>query len=570
MTTGYGSFDTKKLTLAGGTGLMNGKYSIDGRYSRIESDGYIDRASSNLKSYYFSAARVSDKSSLRFNLFNGKEITYQAWNGLPYQYLDSLRTYNPSGTNKPGEPHENEVDNYRQTHVQLLYNRSLSENFKYNLSAHYTKGKGYFELYRAGELLEDYGLSSPDTLISDLIERRWLDNDFYGIIASAEKLIGRNTLTLGGAFNSYRGAHFGKIVNTVVDIDIPTDFRYYDNDGNKLDANLYLKWNYQLNEQFSTFADFQYRWINYEFLGFDNNLNQVDQEESLNFFNPKLGLFYSINQNLSSYASFSVGNREPGRNEYTNSTPDSRPQAERLYDYEAGLKFQGSKFGIGLNAYHMDYKDQLVLTGEINDVGEYIKENVDKSARTGLELMAQFELMEGLSIAHNSSFSRNKIKAFTEYIDRWDTGIQETIMHENTDLAFSPSTIIANQIDYTFLNSARHAGSISLANKYVGAQFIDNTSSDFSKLDAFNYTDLNLSYTLKDKWTKAIRFTLKVNNLFNAKYVNNAWIYRFRSAGYNPVPDDPYARLESGDQYNLTGLFPQAGINYLFNVAFDF
>ncbi len=566
---GYGSFNTTKFSGQAGTGLMNGKYTLDARVSKIDSEGYIDRATSDLSSIYFSAGRLDDKSVLKFNVIHGEEVTYQAWNGLPFQSLETDRTFNPSGTEKEGEPYDNEVDDYKQTHVQLLYDRIVSESVQINAGLHYTKGKGFFEQYKASEDLMEYGLSDT-LLISDLVRRRWLDNDFYGVILNAEKQWSNQSLTVGGAYNIYKGGHFGNIVETKAEVNIPLDFRYYDNDATKKDANIYAQWKYQVNAQFNTFIDLQGRMIQYDFLGIDNNFNNVQQSDDLFFFNPKAGAQYSFNEGFKTQVSFAVANKEPGRNEYTDSTPNSRPSSERLYDTEIGIEYQNDRLSLGLNLYNMQYKDQLVPTGQINDVGAVILNNVDKSYRRGVEFLVGFRPMEDLNFQHSSTWSKNKIDSFDEGIDSWDTGDQIIVNHSDTDLAFSPELIMANQIEWSPMRNQKHELYLGLSNKFVGSQFIDNTSSEFGELPAYNYTDLNISYKLLNKWSKALRINLKVNNIFDQKYVSNAWIYRFESQGYNPVPDDLYARSEGDGRYNLTGLYPQAGIHFLLGIGVDF
>lgn len=568
-----GSYNTLKYSAEAGTGLMNDRFSIDARVSKITSDGYIDRASSDLNSIYFSAARVADESSLKLIAFHGSEVTYQAWNGLPIQLIDTDRTFNPSGTEKEGEPHDNEVDDYDQTHIQLLYDRSLNEDWLLNLGLHYTAGQGFFEQYKSDEDLLDYSLPN-DLGDTDLIRRRWLDNDFLGGIASIQRSSKNYTLIFGGAYNIYKGRHFGEVIWTENATSIPQDHTYYDNDATKSDANAYLKMDYSLSEHLKAFGDVQFRSINYEFLGFDANLNNVTQSESLHFFNPKIGLSYLPNDNSKIFASLAVANKEPNRNDYTESSPTSRPLHETLYDLEIGYRYTGQKILAGINLYNMMYDNQLVQTGQINDVGAAVRENVESSYRRGIEIELSWQLTDWLNWSTGVTASQNKIENYTSYLDDWDTGDQVPLNLGETDLALSPSIIASNQFNVSLgklIDSDLLSESIlSIMYKYVGEQYIDNTSLPGSKLSDYGYTDLRFYWPIPVRFAKQWSLTCQVNNVFNALYVANAWIYRFNSAAYNPVPDDPYAVSEGGDTYNLIGLFPQAERNFMLGLVLEF
>lgn len=574
----YGSFNTFKGNVQFGSGLLGDKFTLDGRVSKINSDGYVDRGASDLISYYLSGAYVGKKSLLRLNVFSGHEVTYQAWNGLPAQYIDdeALRTFNSAGTEKAGEPHDNEVDDYMQTHYQALFSHQINPNWDLNLAGHYTKGAGFFEQYKGGEDLVDYNIPNGDTIVSDLIRRRWLDNDFFGATyALAYTSTGRKlNATIGGAWNKYLGKHFGETIWTAAFGDTSNPPRYYDNDATKTDFNIYAKINYAFTGALNAYVDVQYRMLNYEFLGFDNDGSNVTQSDQLNFFNPKAGIFFQPNDYFKLYGSFAVANREPNRSDYTESSPDTRPEAETLYNTELGFRQNWKKAALNVNFYHMFYKDQLVLSGKLNDVGEYTRINVDDSYRAGIEIVGGFEVYKGLSLSGNATFSQNKIAAFTEYVDNWDTWGQETIEHENTDLAFSPNVITGIDLTYdVFKKQDKEKSqnlSVSLLNKYVGSQFIDNTSNENTKLDAYFFSDLRLNYGTQFAFFEEVNVTFMVRNLFDSRYTSNAWTYRFVSEGYDPRPDDPSARLEGGSTYNLTGFYPQAGINFLAGVNLRF
>ncbi|GLR19470.1 TonB-dependent receptor [Portibacter lacus] len=581
--TGLGSFNTNKIGVSAGTGLLNNKFGFDIRYSAINSDGYIDRASSKLNSFAGTFNYVTESSSLNFNLMTGSEITYQAWNGLPYQLLETDRTYNSAGTDKPGDPYKDEVDDYNQSHMQLHYNKAVNENLNINLKGHYTRGLGFFENYKGDEQLSDFGLSDPQMLDRDIVIQRWLDNHFYGVIAefNYKDLEERHNLIYGVSANQYLGNHFGQVrwhsgldfpVETLDTAILIAPADYYRNLGNKIDFNTYGKWSYKFKDRFLTYLDLQYRYVNYAFEGYDDNGVLVDQVDNLSFFNPKAGISYLLNNDSKIYISYAVANREPNRNDYTESSTNSRPQHETLYDLELGYTLQTDVFSAGVNIYNMSYDNQLVLTGAINDVGEYSRQNVESSYRRGVEFDGGLKDFRGVHFLVNATLSENRIKSFTEYIDDWDNGGQIEKTYELTDLAFSPSIILANDMGVRLLrNNQDHALSISLLSKYVGKQYIDNTSNENAALDAYFYNDLLFSYSFMGiNFVKEIQLNFNVYNLFDQQYVSNAWVYRFSSEGYNPVADDPSARAEGEGTYNLTGLYPQAGRYFLVGLNFKF
>ncbi|MEO1623733.1 MAG: TonB-dependent receptor [Bacteroidota bacterium] len=576
---GVGSFNTLRHNIQGGSGLLGGKFTLDGRLSRITSDGYIDRASAKLHSFYFSGAMIDDKQSLRLNVFSGHEVTYQAWNGVPYTYIDSLRTYNSAGTERSGEPHDNEVDDYTQTHYQLHYNRQLSSNLELKLAGHYTRGKGFFEQYKADESPEDYGLAGDEE--TDLIRRRWLDNHFYGVTYGLTHRPNDDLqIILGGALSNYEGRHFGEVIWTELQGEQSKAPIYYDNDAEKLDFNIYGKLAYQLTPRLNAYLDLQYRMVDYDFLGniqdINGDLQRVDQTAKLNFFNPKAGLFFEIDSHRQLYASFGVANREPNRNDFTESSTASRPDSERLLNTEIGYREQWQRFNFGVNLYHMAYKDQLVLTGRINDVGEATRVNVPDSYRAGIEVDARAILAKGLELGTTATFSRNKIKRFVEFIDRWDAPFgQLEVVHEDSDLAFSPNVIWSGELSYDVLQgrNQRHDLKVSLLSKFVGEQFIDNTSNENTRLPSYSFSDFRLQYNFRPrKAIEEINLKLTVRNLFDAKFSTNAWAYRYQSVGYNAVGIEPHTRLEDASQsiYNQTGLYPQAGRNFLLGLTLSF
>ncbi len=572
----YGSFNTLKTSASAGSGLIHEKFTLDGRVSKVTSDGYIDRASADLVSFYTSAAYISTKNALRLNVFSGKEVTYQAWNGVPAQYIDDpkLRTFNTAGTadlTKKGNPYPNEVDNYRQTHVQLLFSKNISTNFDFNAALHYTRGLGYYELYKTDKNLTQYAytpiVSGKDTLRkSDFVERRWLDNHFYGVTYALHWKSDNNksTVTLGGAANNYEGSHFGEAIwADKFSIDAKNTKKYYESTGEKRDFTIYGKLNQRLNDVWYGFLDMQYRNIRHFFNGINKDSITITQSHQFYFFNPKIGVFANFSDNWKSYASFAVGQREPNRDDYVNSISKNRPKIEKLYDWELGTRYQNEKIAIATNIYYMNYKDQLVLTGQINDVGEPRRVNIPNSYRMGIEIEAAWQPNTKWTLNTATTLSTNKIQSFTEYIDNWDTGAQIAVNHTNTNIAFSPNVIAAYQIAYTPLSKL----TMTVLGKYVGKQYIDNTNNINSQLAAYTYHDFRLNYEIKLPFLQRTSIAIMINNFLNSRYTNNAWLYRYSSKNYDAVPDNPYTRSEGSGVYNQTGYFPQAGTHFLVGIT---
>lgn len=565
---GAGSFNTLRRNVTFGSGLLNNKFTLDGRLSRITSDGYVDRGSADLNSYFLSGAYIGKRSSLRFNLFSGHEITYQAWNGIPASFVDDpeMRTFNSAGTDKAGEPYENEVDNYRQTHYQLLYDSELNDNWQLSWALHYTEGRGFFENYEGDADMTSFSLNpveiGGETIEeSDLIQRRWLDNDFYGGVftlqhQSTDKKV---TTTVGGGYNIYEGLHFGEVIWARFASESEWGDRYYENDAEKKDFNIYTKLNYELAEGLNAYVDLQYRAVDYSFLGFNDQLENVTQQASLNFFNPKAGIWYQLSPQSEMYLSFAVANREPNRNDFTENPISAVPKPERLYNTELGYKWQHEKVAFGANFYYMSYQDQLVLNGQINDVGEYVRVNVDNSYRAGLELVAGVALGKQLNLDVNATFSDNKVKSFTEFIDQYDENFnwlgQQAIERKNTALAFSPAVISAANLTWNAVEEARQQLSFNLTGKYVGKQYIDNSGDTSNALDPYFFSDIGVKYSVQTKDLKDISIRLLVRNITDNLYETNAWSYRYQFGNDTLV-----------DQ----GFYPQAGINYLLGLSVSF
>ena len=525
----YGSFNTQKNTLRFGSGILAKHFTIDARLSRISSDGYIQRAATNLKSFYFSTAWLDRKNSLRLNIFSGKEKTYQAWNGVPEDLLKTDRTYNSAGTARPGSPYDNETDNYTQTHYQLFYNHQFSSFWKGNIAVFLTKGKGYYEQYKASAKLADYGLpnymdGTATIKETDLVRRLWLDNNFYGTIFSLQHHKNKTDVIIGGGWNGYDGKHFGEIIWAKVQAAIPANHRWYNITASKQDASVYTKWTQQLSSHLQSFADVQYRNIHYKINGFrDNPAIMIDK--SYSFVNPKAGLTYS-NKNWQAYISYALAAKEPNRDDFE-AGKTLQPKPEKLNDLEAGFEKKTSTYSLGANLYFMNYKDQLVLVGNINDVGAYTRTNIPKSYRTGIELQAKTIITNWMNVAANIALSENKIKNYTDIVDDYDNGGTKSYPYRKTDIAFSPAVVAGGSINFIPVKN----GEINLLGKYVGKQYLDNTSQKSRSLNAYFVQDIRLAYTLKGKVFKETTLMFQLNNLFNKKYEANGYTFSYISGG---------------------------------------
>ncbi len=577
----YGSFNTSKAALKVGTGKIGGHWLFDARLSGINSDGYIDRASTDLKSYFAQASYHHTNTLLKFIIFGGKEKTYHAWDGIPsgngekIDYLAIDRTYNPCGfmgTDSKGNPlyYDNQTDNYNQTNYQLTFLQILNPSLKLSATLHYTKGDGYYEEYKTDRKLVEYILN-PFTYDgnvitkSDLVRQKHLNNGFGGMIFSLDYIKNKWDISLGGGGNFYDGSHFGNVIwvkNYAGDPNFYPDYEYYRSKAEKADANIYLKANYQLDNHWNLFADVQYRYIKYKINGQNDEYDEttkamqlLDFNNTFNFFNPKAGIFYRINSENDLYASLAVGNREPNRNNYTEGKLAVLPKAETLYDYELGYKYHSPSFSAGVNLYYMKYKDQLILTGEVNDIGEMLTSNIPDSYRAGIEITAGIPISSWLQWNGNLTFSQNKIKDYTEYIDDWESGGKAADHFASTSISYSPEVIAGSLFSANYKNWSAGLQSI-----YVGKQYMDNSESEDRKLDPYFVNNLRLGYTFKLKGIKSISLNLLINNLFNEKYESNGYVWYtwYQGAG------------EARERMNQLRYFPQAGTNLMANIILKF
>lgn len=538
----FGSFNTRKHTLKFSTGKLREHIEIAGRLSVIKSDGYVDRASSNLKSYFLQTAYVDDKTLIKAIAFGGFEETYQSWYGVDAETLETDRTNN-------FYTYDNQVDHYNQDHYQLHWSQKYNNNWSSNLAIHYTWGRGYYEQYKEEQDFEDYGFSEitigEETInTTNLIRRKWLDNDFYGSTFSiAYKNNSNLNITHGGSFNIYKGDHFGEVIWAQYASDSEIREHYYDFFGDKTEFNLFSKANYRASDKLSLFVDLQIRNINYEATG-----EFTDVNDSFTFFNPKAGLSYTLNKNNNVYLSYALANREPNRTDYEN----GNPKPERLHDFELGWRLKTKKASLSTNMYFMKYKDQLVLTGALDDVGSPIRSNVGDSSRLGLEIDGQIELSKQINVQANIALSTNKNDDFISSHDG------EIVNLGSTNIAFSPNFVAGSIVNYQPIKNLN----FSFLSKYVSEQYMANIDSDNSKLDAYFVSDFNVSYKiLFEKILESIELKLLVNNVFNTKYVSNGYYYTYDDSWTNP-----------GETTTLdgAGYYPQATTHFLVGATIKF
>ena len=554
----FGSFNTRKHTVKYSTGLLNNNFEISGRLSQINSDGYIDRATSDLKSYFLQGAYVDENTLIKAVIFGGQEVTYQAWNGIDAITLENDRTFNPSGqyTDADGNTrfYDNEVDNYKQDHYQLHWNEKINNNWSANLGLNYTYGRGYFEQYKEDEDFSTYGFNEitigGETINeTDVIRRRWLDNDFYVLNANVNYKDETLNLSSGLFYSSYHGDHFGEVIWAQYASNSEIRDRYYEGDGDKYDFSIFTKATYQLNDKLSLFGDLQFRSVNYDTSGISSGLVLFEIDKTYNFFNPKAGVSYNLNANNNFYFSYARANREASRSDFE-SNPDIKP--EQLNDFELGWRYKSPKLIFNANAYYMLYNEQLVLTGAIDDVGAFIRNNSGKSSRLGLELEAVVKLSDKFSMQPNITLSSNKN--------------DETIVSRDgafvnlgkTNISFSPEVVTANAIIFKPLEHFE----LSFLSKYVGEQFMGNTDSNISKLDSYFVNDFNVTYEIKtNKIFKSILLSGLVNNIFGEKYVSYGYYFTF---------DDTWSNPGAVTTIEVAGYYPQATTNFLVGATLKF
>lgn len=554
----FGSFNTHKYNVKFSTGKLNDYFEVSGRLSQIKSDGYIDRAESDLKSYFLQAAFAKGNTLIKALLFGGHEVTYQAWNGIDAETLETDRTFNPSGMYEDDQGnikfYDNEVDNYKQDHYQLHWNQRINNNWSTNLGLNYTYGRGYFEQYKEDENFVDYDLEEiiiGGEIINttDLIRRRWLDNDFYVINASANYKKNKLNMIFGGSYSDYDGDHFGEIIWAEYASNSEIRDQYYNGNGKKTDFSIFAKANFKINEKVRLYGDLQMRYVGYKTSGLTSDRVNLLVNEKYNFFNPKAGITYELDRKNNIYFSYARANREPNRSDFESNT-DVKP--EKLNDFELGWRYKKNTFRINVNAFYMLYNEQLVLTGAIDDVGAPIRANSGDSYRIGLEVDAEIPFSAKFAAIPNFTISSNKNKSTFTQIDGnlLDLG--------QTNISFSPDFVAANAFVYKPIINFQ----LSFLSKYVGEQYMGNTDSKVSKLDSYFVNDFNVTYEIKPKKVfESILFSGLVNNIFGEKYVSNGYYYTY---------DDTWSSPGEIKTIEGAGYYPQATTNFLVGITMKF
>jgi iron complex outermembrane receptor protein len=561
-----GSFNTFRKMISAGTGFLSGRFALQVRFSDLKSDGYIERTASDHRSALISSIYRTGRSLLKANIILGEEKTGIGWEGVPKEMLRMNRRYNPAGeyTDNPGDTnyYDNETDNYKQEHFQLLYNLKINNLMSFSSALHYTYGTGYYEEYKEDESYPDYGLSDVivgGTSISstDMIRRKWMSNDFYGLVWSIKYDEKRINASLGGGANYYAGDHFGRIMWMRTSGYTRPDHEWYRNNGNKAEASMFGKAEYSASDRITIYGDLQFRYINYKMEGIDDNLNELREDRNYGFFNPKAGIFWSVASNQDAYLSLAVANREPTRADFTEAAgdTDATPHPERLYDTEMGYKLKGSNYSAGINLYGMYYHDQLVPTGELSNVGYPIMTNVEKSYRLGVELNANLKPVKLLEWNLNIAFSVNKILDFIEYYQDFDTitwlPAYKSVYLGKTDVAYSPSVTASSDLNFAISKNIR----LHFISKYVGKQYFDNTSDGERMIDPYFVNNLRLDFNPIIPGLKGAEFQILINNIFNTEYESNAY-------GWN--------WFEEGVEKSEAFYFPQAGINFMIKAGLTF
>jgi len=561
----FGSFNTWKHTVRAGSGLLKSGFQFDVRASKISTDGYVQRSSADLKSLQFIAGWSSkdERTALRFNIFTGVEKTGQAWNGVSQDSLATNRRFNSLGLKADGSYYDDQTDNYQQDYYQLFFDHKFNENWSAHAGLFLTRGKGFYNEYRLGESFASYGLPNFTTPAGDtfsttnLTRRLWLDNHYYGAVYSLNYQKEKTNFILGGSLTRYDGKHYGFV--TWADYGITDNYRWYNLDAFKTDFNIYAKLQQQIGDHLFAFADLQYRMVNYEINGFRRN-PELMPRANFNFVNPKLGLSYitthSNNAESKAFASFAIANKEPNRDDFE-ASPAQAPKHESLYDGEFGYQYRSNKWEAGANFYYMHYNNQLIPTGKINDVGTATRTNTPQSYRAGIELTAAARPASWLQLQANATFSSNKIKEFTEYIDNYDAEVQIENTYKNTDIAFAPNIVAGGTANIQPFEKMlkKQTLFIDVMGKHVGRQYLDNTTNKTRSINPYSLCDLRIRYATQLLFAKEVGISLAVNNIFDKKYEANGYTFSYQYDG----------KMTTENYY-----FPQAGINFLLAVNIRF
>jgi len=553
----FGSFNTRKHSVKFSTGLLNEHFEISGRLSNIASDGYVDRATSDLKSYFLQGAFKDENTLIKAITFGGREETYQAYYGIDAETLATDRTFNPAGlyTDEDGniQFYNNEVDNYAQDHYQLLWNQRYSNKWSSNVAFNYTYGRGYFEQYKEDEDFDTYGfdpIEIGETTINttDLVRRRWLDNDFYAFNANVNYKDSSWDISTGLFYSLYKGNHYGEVIWAQFAGGSEIRDRYYFGTGDKNEFTIFTKATYRINDKWSVFGDLQGRFVNYKANGTTSDLILLDDEQTYEFFNPKAGASFQLNRKNQFYASYGRANREPRRSDFEQDIFT----AETLDDFELGWRFGSPKVSVNSNLFYMNYQNQLVLTGALDDVGQPLRETSGNSYRLGLEIDAEITVLENLKVLPNIALSTNKNKDFFFSRDGQVTNLG------NTNISYSPEIVAGNAILYSPIKNLE----VGFLSKFVGEQYMGNIDSEVSKLDSYFTNDLNVNYTFTNvPFVREVVLQGLVNNLFNVEYVSNGYFFTY---------DDDFSNPPAVTTIEGAGFFPQATINFLVGATVKF
>ena len=567
-----GSFGTFKQNVTLSSGLLNNHWLFDGRISSIHSNGYVDRGRADMNSYFASVHYLDKKNVFALRAFGGNEKTYQSWYGIPESYLndDVLRRYNPAGTEST-TPYTNQIDNYFQQHLHLGWSHTFNAQWFSKITAHYTYGAGYYEEYKADQQISNYVPKVNDTLYSDVVRRLWLQNHFYGAIYELHYKTSDIENIIGGSTNDYIGKSFGRVANITKNTPFDPNANYYESNANKFETNVYDKilWSPK-NSALSFYVDAQFRFINYSIAGIDRNKRDVTNALTYNFFNPKIGMTYAVNSGSTIYASYATVNREPNRGDITDNTLQTLPQSEQLHDFELGWRSKNAIVQTTVNGFFMYYKNQLVLTGKLNDVGDALHQNVPNSYRMGIELEQNWNLSDKISLNSSISVMQHKIASFKEFITNYETGDVDSVSHTNTSIALSPNFIGSIEAKFKINDNNKFESDVRWGNKYVGKQYLDNTSNENTILNAYYTSDVHFDALLKLKRHK-FSFTLSVLNLFDAKYANNGYASRYGGSENNiSFTNDPYSKYEGNNRYSYSGYYAQAGRHWQLSAKWGF
>lgn len=567
--TGVGSYNTFTSTIAAGTGILKNGLSFDARYSRVTGDGYIRNGKVNHRSAYASASYYNKNQLFKLSYLNGIQHTGITWEGISPEQLKTDRKYNPAGAyyDEAGNVHyyDNETDNYYSDIIQFTYSNALSDKLSLNVGLSYNHGYGYYENYKADPKFKKYGLdpqlvNDSTYKSSDVITRKLMKNNFYVGNFTLNYISDKLTLTGGGNLTSYQGDHYGKLLWVKYNKNISDKYEWYRGDADKKEFSVFGKITYNILDNLAIFGDMQYRYIDYRMSGIDDDLENITNKNYYSFFNPKAGLSYSFNNN-EVYASLSISNREPLRTDIKESVKGGstqKIQPERMFDYELGYRYSSAIASFNANLYYMRYKDQMVQTGKLNDVGYKLMQNVPTSYRMGIELSGAVQPANWIRIDANVTLSQNKIKNYTAYYDLYNNQNDYEFVKQTseylgtTNISFSPNVIGSGILTIT----PYKALSLALVGKYVGKQYYDNTSNKDNRLADYFVSNIVLGYTFKTQKIGEVDLQFSVNNILNKRYVGNAW-----------VATD---KLEDGSEIVYTGLYPQATRNIMAKLGIRF